>query len=720
MDDPEMCVTVTVPQLQEEREAMRQQLLHEQKEREKLEALLEQQKQFAATSAAEASARELELKKSLDLVRTHAAEELAVAKQDAQEKLEQACASSAAAEEELAASHESALAINDQVAAQLESCMREASKAEQQLAGAVLHSNMQQQALMAEHANRISAAQHSQVEAEARAESLALALNADREALVRVQQESLVASELLLRTQEALSSARAQMKQIEADLRISRDKAENDLAEMHAMSERNRELVAKAEEEQRVSDAQEWQLKQELEEARAREADLEESICELESDLLRARARIDEVLAREAAAVDKLEGELSCLKAVSQSFQEDLDIAQGNQNSSRLTLEEEWAQRARALDHALHTREGQMKAAHEAARLQLTAVHQTEIEQYRKQLAMFESAMLDVESDKAAAEMSFKARIADKDEQIAELNQALEELEEEKGRDILALHTQHQEKQRALCARLHDFYLRKMMSLNARVKSSMEAMSREILAQASALDATLDLDRNLIQTMLADGGGQDGSGSVACGVFGGAGGIPTPAMGPMPEMCEKGALDATAGMKMKISAFAGLPGVMTAGVGGVAVGVERGGSTVGEERGESLPHIGAQSYKHYNEILDEMGIRKDGAACEAVPKPPLSPKQRPLLSPRERGRPPLSPSRRPPALPSSAAHTRGSDEADAGGVESVCHNTNSHQQHTRVILKKQMQVLLLESVSVVVCLVTEADCCWSQFLLRYA
>jgi hypothetical protein len=41
-------------------------------------------KLFAATSAAEASTRELELEKNLDLVRTHAAEEFAVAKQDAQ------------------------------------------------------------------------------------------------------------------------------------------------------------------------------------------------------------------------------------------------------------------------------------------------------------------------------------------------------------------------------------------------------------------------------------------------------------------------------------------------------------------------------------------------------------------------------------------------------------------------------------------------------------
>jgi hypothetical protein len=156
-------------------------------EREKLESLLEQQKQCAATSAAEACARELELKKNIDLVRTHAAEELAVVKQDAQRQLEQALASLSAAEEELAASHESALAMHDQVAAQLESCMREASKAEQQLAGAVVQSNMQQQALMAERANRISAAQHSQTEAGARLESLALALSDDAVHLVRME-----------------------------------------------------------------------------------------------------------------------------------------------------------------------------------------------------------------------------------------------------------------------------------------------------------------------------------------------------------------------------------------------------------------------------------------------------------------------------------------------------------------------------------------------------
>ena len=47
------------------------------------------------------------------------------------------------------------------------------------------------------------------------------------------------------------------------------------------------------------------------------------------------------------------------------SVQVDLDIAQGNQTSSRLTLEEEWAQRARAQEDTWHLREIQLRHGHE-------------------------------------------------------------------------------------------------------------------------------------------------------------------------------------------------------------------------------------------------------------------------------------------------------------------------------------------------------------------
>jgi len=87
---------MTAPQLQEkesELKAMHQRLIHEAKEREKIEALLEQQKHFAAESAAEASARELELKKSLEAVRTNAAQELNDAKSYLSQQLAAAHAS---------------------------------------------------------------------------------------------------------------------------------------------------------------------------------------------------------------------------------------------------------------------------------------------------------------------------------------------------------------------------------------------------------------------------------------------------------------------------------------------------------------------------------------------------------------------------------------------------------------------------------------------------
>ena len=53
------------------------------------------------------------------------------------------------------------------------------------------------------------------------------------------------------------------------------------------MCARNRdsELIANAEEEQRADHDQRLQLKQELAEARTRESDLKGSICELENEL---------------------------------------------------------------------------------------------------------------------------------------------------------------------------------------------------------------------------------------------------------------------------------------------------------------------------------------------------------------------------------------------------------------------------------------------------
>ena len=56
------------------------------------------------------------------------------------------------------------------------------------------------------------------------------------------------------------------------------------------------------------------------------------------------------------------------------------------------------------------------------------------------------------------------AQVRNRDEQLAELNSALEELEDEKRRDMLAQQTQSHEQMRAVCVRLHQHYHHKPQS----------------------------------------------------------------------------------------------------------------------------------------------------------------------------------------------------------------------------------------------------------------
>ena len=143
-DDPEKCVTVTVPQLQEmlaqgksELAASQQRLMHEQKEREKTEALLEQQRHFAQASAAEAAAREAELRKSLETARVHATQELNDSKAFWQGQLARASEALQAAEAEAAAWREEAVALQEEVQHGIETCAYSADKAHLMLAEAV-------------------------------------------------------------------------------------------------------------------------------------------------------------------------------------------------------------------------------------------------------------------------------------------------------------------------------------------------------------------------------------------------------------------------------------------------------------------------------------------------------------------------------------------------------------------------------------------------------
>jgi hypothetical protein len=143
----------------------------------------------------------------------------------------------------------------------------------------------------------------------------------EREKLEALQEQqkqfaAMSAAEASARDLELRNLVRTQVmrvQQAETDLRIRREKAETDLAVMHAVSERNRELITKAEDEQRVLDAQRLQLKQELEEARAKKALQENDLhlvlqeCIIASDLARI---LQESLVRDAAACQESKDEM--------------------------------------------------------------------------------------------------------------------------------------------------------------------------------------------------------------------------------------------------------------------------------------------------------------------------------------------------------------------------------------------------------------------------
>jgi hypothetical protein len=163
-----------------------------------------------------------------------------------------------------------------------------------------------------------------------------------------LQQEAEVAAEVHARTQEALDCARRDLKAREDELRVGNDKTEALEDEVAGLVLVKSQMAAQAEEDALSAARVRGQLEEALRVAKEEVEEMRQHGGEVEEELERARERLDEVLRREASKVEELEAELSEVRALSETVQTDLNIAQGNQYSSRMTLEEEWAERARA------------------------------------------------------------------------------------------------------------------------------------------------------------------------------------------------------------------------------------------------------------------------------------------------------------------------------------------------------------------------------------
>ena len=225
---------------------------------------------MAQESAAEAAAREVELKRGLEAARSHATEELNDAKAYLQGQLALAQQALQASEAETSALHEEAQSAQEEMQANIEACLHQVCKAHEVLSAAINSAVVEQQAQLARAEQRLAEARSAQTQAEGRVLAIGLALASDREALQRAQQESAVAAEVHRRTHEALTAARSDLKSCEDELKRCRDRHEADEATIASLEEEKRQALAHAEADARSADKVHAQLQEEL--ARTRDA----------------------------------------------------------------------------------------------------------------------------------------------------------------------------------------------------------------------------------------------------------------------------------------------------------------------------------------------------------------------------------------------------------------------------------------------------------------
>ena len=292
--------------------------IHEAKEREKIEAAMEQhqanQREIEAMFErieAEASARETELKRNLDQLRAHAAEELTEAKAYLQAQLADANAALSESEEQLSSLREWAATLHEQVAQALDSCLHAASKVDQTVQDATANAQVQHQAAIASAQHQVAAALEAKRQAEGRSAALGLALAADRELLLRAQQEAEVAAEVHARTREALDCARRDLTAREDEVRVANDKTEALEDEVAGLVLAKGQMAAQAEEDALSAARVRGQLEEALRVAKEEVEEMKQHGGEVEEELERARERLDEVLRREASKVEELEAELA-------------------------------------------------------------------------------------------------------------------------------------------------------------------------------------------------------------------------------------------------------------------------------------------------------------------------------------------------------------------------------------------------------------------------
>uniref|UniRef100_A0A6U6A0P7 Uncharacterized protein n=1 Tax=Guillardia theta TaxID=55529 RepID=A0A6U6A0P7_GUITH len=483
MNDPDLLrshsdLSEKLHRVMQEKNAIELKLIQETKEHEKTQALLQQQQQFLKDREAEFAAREHDLIARNERYKREKDEELEEEKSRAELEIGRAREQAKSIEVKYNLQHEIWVGEEEKFAKEIADGRQKLEKLNTQMQN--VHKEnarlVHEIAKVKEEARE--AINQATIDCENRLSTYESALSEAKENVLRLSQEHSVVQEIESKLHAQMNCLRTELKSKEEECKTMMDSIEREQAKIVHLKESEENLRIELSNLRRQAADKQSKLEREL--TRLKENTMESSskIENLEKLVEEGREKLAETMAREAEKVAEMENEISRLKAYNESLL--LDHASSHTDHLPQTFEEEWKARARQQEELWSERSKTLNSANEEARQQLVRTHKSEMQAYSERLQVLEAKARDLE-----------AACSEKDDQIAELMEAIEELEQEKRRDEIKAQNELEEERRKffqqkrlLLLNLQDAHDKRIIAL----KSFIAATAHSMLTHVNSLD----------------------------------------------------------------------------------------------------------------------------------------------------------------------------------------------------------------------------------------
>lgn len=500
MDDPDYVVDVhkriasleeKLAEAEKERDHFDQMWIQESKDHELTGALLLQHREFEKQRETEAAHKEQELHAKIDKIKSESAEHLKTVTEDLQRQLERAEGEKCALEERLAALQES-------FATQQEEALKTNKDLQEQGARAL----RRVAELEAQHSTALSALTEEEHQLQQRLEQAESSALSERQRL-SAHLEELQEEGKRLRTQLEMANGTEQRlnNEVERLRGEARDAEEAQLAlqaeverlgvEVAALHQSNQEAQAEhllaikhAEQAQQTLQKRTQELNDALLEARELSS-ARASASEDEWEALRSAA---------AAAATKEEGlvaEAERLQSLVETLESDLASVREQLVKAEEAVASHWRSKVQESEGSWEAKLASLSLQQERDSDTLRNTYESQVVAYKEQVRVMERKAVDLEGE-----------VKDKDDLVAELHEALEELEAEKRREVESAESKAR-RAREEQAQRHQEELLRVQAASEHDRNTLRALvvstANSLLSSVAALDSNLPLSPSLQQ-----------------------------------------------------------------------------------------------------------------------------------------------------------------------------------------------------------------------------